>query len=532
MSRNRLMVIIIFSILLAPISYYIYNLFGNSGNGTIPTGFIQYDQPYYIANALEYREMDEVQFMFPLPFSSDYENDRIYFYPQILLFGMILRYTELSPISIFLVFGLIFSILFIRVTVLVIKNYIHISGKYLYLLSILLFYGGGILFIQGFIKSFRFSKDLPLALKESFYFDPGDGWWFLNLGRNLVYPMEVFYHFIFFSAVYFVIKNNVIKALLCAVFLSVCHPLTGALILIIFLCWLISEKFARNDSVRLIHFMIITLSILWMGYYNFILLPSNKEHAALMLQWELNWNVSLKSSLFAYALVIPQVLIRFKNMHSIKEFIRLPFNRFLLSWLFINLFLENHELLITPRQPLHFTRGYSWACLFFIGLPVTTSFLDSVFRIRLKWMRILAFCLFLFVFTSDNISWFILQSYYRGSYISLSGNQKEVLDHLNKVFEKDEILVSQDPDIGYLSSVYTPYRSFLSHESNTPDYKSRSLELAAYFRNGELSEPMKKKKKIFISSNQDGRPPSNVNILFRNQEFMIYRLSQNDEMVE
>ena len=229
-------------LMLPPFLYYIAHFLGFGNPDAIPTGYIQYDMPYYMANALEYKESKNLHLLFPLPFSSNYENESIYFYPQIFLMGLIVRYTPVEPVILFLLFGFVFGVLTIRICLLILKKYCEVPPKFFLILISIFIYGGGVIFIAGFIKSFRFSKDFLLAINEGFYFDPSDGWWFLNLGRNFLFPTEAYYHFLFLGIVYLLLKKKILPATFGTALLALSHPFTGIAMLIIFLSWSLFEK--------------------------------------------------------------------------------------------------------------------------------------------------------------------------------------------------------------------------------------------------------------------------------------------------
>ncbi len=208
----------------------------------LATGFIHYDMPYYVSNALEYKETADFHFCHSLPFSDNYKNEQIYFHPQIFVMGMILRYFPINPLFLYLLLGFIFSVLTIRICLLLLLKYVFVPSSIFTLISLLFIWGGGILFLLGFGLSFMHGMDLSASLNHSFFLDPFDGWWFLNLGRNFIFPMEAYYHFLFFLTVYFICCKNIYKAILVTILLAISHPFTGIALLIIFLGWIFLEK--------------------------------------------------------------------------------------------------------------------------------------------------------------------------------------------------------------------------------------------------------------------------------------------------
>ena len=95
------------------------------------------------------------------------------------------------------------------------------------------FWGGGILSLAGLAAGLlvhRFGWGAASA------FDPFGGWWFLNFGRNLVYPNEAYYHGLFLLCLWLLIRRRFAATLAIAALMSLSHPFTGlaaALILMI-----------------------------------------------------------------------------------------------------------------------------------------------------------------------------------------------------------------------------------------------------------------------------------------------------------
>jgi hypothetical protein len=163
--------------------------------------------------------------------------------------------------------------------------------------------------------------------------------------------------------------------------------------------------------------------------------------------------------------------------------------------------------------------------MFIIGLPISILYLESLFELNKIWLKRIIFLFIAFIFLSDNASWFLIQSYKRGSYISISKNQQDVFDFLGKNYLKNELLISEDHDIGYLSSVYTPYRSLFSHFYNTPFNTKRQKEVIDYFEQGIQTKFMKATSKIIVQRTKTNQV-NRRKILFKNSEYVVYRLPQ------
>ncbi len=497
-------------------------------NDRIPTGFITVEMPYYVANALEYKEASDFHFCYALPFSADYHNKPIYFHPQIFVMGMFLKYTSIHPLFLFLLFGFIFAVLSIRISLLLLLQYQLIPAKILNIISILFIWGGGVLFVSGFgisiIKGMNFSG----ALKKCFFLDPFDGWWFLNLGRNFIFPTEAYYHFLFLATVYLVCTKKIFQAVLVTILLALSHPFTGIAMLLILICWMLIEKiFYNNESFKWNDFFVLIGGLSWFVYYNFFYLPSDGEHRILMQQWTLDWSAGFKNYFPAYLLVLIPASYRLRSLEKIKLFFSIPFNRFLIIWLIINLGLENHDLFIKPHQPLHFTRGYVWACLFLIGLPEIIATLKIIYEKKSVFIKSTLIIGLVAISLADNASWISLQSLklMNGGGIVLNSNQKEVLTYLNNHYSKNELLISQDKTIGYLSTVYTPYRSLFTHAFNTPNAANKWNMVSRYLNYcDEDSSLMVVNQVLVVFKNRincDWRKESQL--IFSNHEYEIWR---------
>jgi hypothetical protein len=152
-------------VLLLPVIIFYCCHFAQDKNGeAIPTGFIQPDQPYYIANAREYFDRGEFSLTYPLPFSSNYHNNAIYFQPQILVLGVLLHITGVDPGILFVAFGALFSFLCVFICLKLYSAVTHNDDSLIGKAGRVLFiWGGGVLFILGFIICFSITGDLKYS---------------------------------------------------------------------------------------------------------------------------------------------------------------------------------------------------------------------------------------------------------------------------------------------------------------------------------------------------------------------------------
>ena len=81
---------------MSPISWLIACYSVGAPHGTHPTGFIQYDQGYYMAEARQHFA-DGFHLFYGSPASSDYDTPRVYFHPQTFLLGALAKFTNVEP---------------------------------------------------------------------------------------------------------------------------------------------------------------------------------------------------------------------------------------------------------------------------------------------------------------------------------------------------------------------------------------------------------------------------------------------------
>jgi hypothetical protein len=188
-------------------------------------------------------------------------------------------------------------------------------------------------------------------------------------------------------------------------------------------------------------------------------------------------------------------------------------HRLLFAWFAGAFLLANHDLFISPRQPIHFTRGYLWVPLFLIGAPmmtrITVRLLAAPRRVRLPALIALS-GLFLF----DNAGWFagasvdLLRNGHSDSFfpnpIYIKRSAEDVLQRLNDEVFADGLVVSNAPSFSYQVIVYTPLRTWYS-QAWTPHPDERRAELDALFRDGRDLSDWCCRKMIAVVERQEDR---------------------------
>lgn len=493
-----------------------------------PTGFVQYDQPYYLANARQYLDGATDGLRYASPFSSLEAPEPIYFQPQVAALALLWKLTGADPGLLFVLFGAVFGVLCIHRCLRLLSLALPSGTRGHGLLALLFLWGGGILFVAGTAYGLLHSEPWGEALSNGFRFDPAGGWWFLNLGRNLVYPLEAYYHFLYFALLVALMEGKHARAMLWLSVLVASHPFTGTAAALVVVGWCCTERWLlRKDAVP--HWMpFAALGLLGTTlYYYGIVLPHNAEHASLMAQWTIAWKEDLITILCAYGSVGVLALWRMRSWDRAGAVLGVPQNRLLLLLAVITFALENHDLVMEPVQPLHFSRGYTWSALFLLGVPVLSAGLDRL-RTLGTLQRGLAIATLSALLLMDNAAWMGVRTRANlrgaGENITLSADQRALYEWLSTHVPANTLLVANDPMAAYLALVYTPHRAYCSHQFNTPYGAARRAALEAYFH-GTVTDAALRESHIVVVDARAGAYIRSANAIkeFEQGPYCVYR---------
>lgn len=497
---------------LLPIIGHLY--FGSRSDAQEATGFIQYDQAYYMANARQYLDGATDALFYASPFSSEESAPPIYFQPQIALLSAVWAMTGWDPGVVFNLFGLAFGALFVWLSLRMLRTVIGDASPFW--LQLIFIWGGGVLFSAGMAYGMLSGESFDASWHAAFRFDPANGYWFLNWGRNLVFPLEAYYHILFMLMVLFAVRGRWLRAVLIVAVLALSHPFTGAAALTMLLTWVLIERLIVRSWI-VPGWVVPALAALLVGHFlhHALLLPRNAEHAQLVEQWSLPWLLPRESWLGGYAPVLCMALFRLRSWERLKAAWAAPTSRLLIVWVVVWSALEHHELFMRPIQPLHFTRGYVWAGLFLLGAPA----LAEVVRGQHRFARPLV-VIVLVTMLSDNVAWLVHEAAAnaegRGEALLISKEDRGVLEALEERVEPNALLVCEDPLLAYMALVYTPHRAYCSHHSNTPFAERRFAACAAYFA-GRVTDPLLNRPLIAVSSAAD-------RFAFASQGTLLYKV--------
>ncbi len=469
--------------------------------GCIPTGFIAYDMPYYFANGREHFDDGKFRWTYGNPSDVTYDTARIYVQPLSLLLGAVWRATGWPPGAIFAGFGLIAAVACVRVALGLYRHLVGLSGPAHWLGMVLFLWGGGLLAVMGIAVSFwklppflfSFGNKFLLDPGCVFVFDPSGGWWFLNLGRNLIFPTEALYHAVFLGAILCVLRERFRAAAALVALMGVSHPFTGIELMGVLGPWAALEVyFVGNRRVpKWFPYAILGMAGAHLGYY-LGYLNEFAGHRSLSAQWTQDWGIDALHFVPAYALVGGFAAWGVRRLPMAKAAFDQPRNRLFLVWFLAVFAMANHEFAVRPPvQPIHFTRGYDWMPLFLLGLPTLVATLSALLKSPGRPARVALAALIVATFLTDNALWFAympINAAFKkvNADIYISKDDREVMDAMQRIGGPRGLVATQNHGINYLSSVYTPLRSWSGHIANTPNRAQRQNDLDQLFFTGRF----------------------------------------------
>jgi hypothetical protein len=249
--------------------------------GAEPAGFIQYDQAYYMAEARGHFDRG-FHLLYGLPASPDYDTPRVYFRPQTVVLGALVKFTGLPPGSIYMAFGVVATLIFFRRAIALDEAVIGLASRGQYIVLPLFLWGGGLAVLHGL--ALKLTKGGAL-----FTFDTLS--WGANLGRGVIYGVEGYYHALFFAAVLALLRRWYATALLLTTLTSLSHPFTGTELLFILTGWVLLEHLLDRPAAPPLWFSggVVALLGLHLTYWLVALSWLSPEHAALAPTWQLPW---------------------------------------------------------------------------------------------------------------------------------------------------------------------------------------------------------------------------------------------------
>lgn len=342
------------------------------------------------------------------------------------------------------------------------------------------------------------------TVNSIFFLDPGSGWWGLNFGRSLFFSCEAYYHVLFLGVIYCLLKQKWAGVLAISTILSISHPFTGIELLGIASAWLLAEKIVfKNKNIPAWLVIGELLILLFHIFYYLYYLNQFDDHHSVNEQYALNWRLRFFSIIPAYCITGLLALLSVWKINKPGKFFSQSQNRLFLLWFLVAFSFANHEMVIKPMQPLHFTRGYIWTSLFILGIPALHYLLS---KLTVSVSRQLILGSFLLLFFSDNLVWIYSQSSARVTSPSasyLNSEQEEIFSLLKMHTTNQSLIIGADELIPYMSTVYTSAYPWLSHPFTTPHVAQKKAALSRFIESGETDPSWKGRDLIFVIDKKD-----------------------------
>lgn len=440
----------------------------------VPTGFLIEDLPAYSAQGRAAFERGN-GFAFPNPGLPDANAPAIYFHWLSWLLGLGITKFGFDPGVQWVCVGVVAALLCAWLTLLLVEAVLpdHRFGAFLYLITM---WGGGFLCIGGVIVSLLLGNSPG---RELLRFDPGGGWWFLNWGRNLVFPNEAAYHAVVAACWLAALKDRWGLAILFGAAIGATHPFTGFEVLLSLFTYSSAAFVLMPGRRALGRWLLAATPLAAFLWYNLFFLEQFEEHRVVREQMTVPWIAGLLAMVLAYAGV--GLLAVFRLISDRGRLDRRA--GFMLTCFAVAFLLANHHWFVRPRQPVHFTRGYVWMPLCLLGLPYLQ-------RILAGWRRLLPPASFavrvtiLFALAvSDNAGFLLYYGRAPVLGIVLPDSDWQALDWIRR-HDLRGVFLSADRRMTYLAATYTSLRPYYSHWQHTPHYERRVAETEDWFHNG------------------------------------------------
>ncbi|WZO96769.1 hypothetical protein EP7_003774 [Isosphaeraceae bacterium EP7] len=441
------------------------------------TGFIQYDQPYYLANGRAIFERGN-GLAYPNPYDPSPDAPVIYVQWLIWVLGAGVSALGVDP-GVWLDLLGILAALACSYATLRLVEWVIGDGTDPGFAFLLVMWGGGIFAWHGLWTWLSGpERSLPSLGTAMAGAESGLGWWCLFWGRNVVLPLEGVYHALMGWCWLAALRGRWALALGLAVLLGATHPFTGAQVIAILCVGSIVFRLAWGpERVPAWVFPAFWgLLAVFAGYY-LAFLNLFPSHRALQEVWSLAWRIDGASWLRSHLLV--GVFAAWRLIKDGRNVGRdVPF---LAAAFVVSLALSNHDLFMRARQPAHFSRGYSWLALALIGLPAVC---ETIGRLGTRRKAVAAFVLV--VASLDNVVWLATTSLgAEPPGIALKPGEREILATINRLGFRG-VLLTEDARLSYLAATYTAVRPYRGHDYNTPDSELRRARVRDWFWKGEI----------------------------------------------
>ncbi|MBS1955911.1 MAG: hypothetical protein JST89_17130 [Cyanobacteria bacterium SZAS-4] len=464
----------------------------NPPAGYFFSGAVQFDQQYYMVLARAVFDFGN-GLVYSNPFSL-HPTEFYYSHLFILGLGWLYQLTKIDISVLFHAAGVVFTVTtFVSLFAFVAS--IETSRKWRTWMFLFCALGGGAGWLSAVLTRTRemavgapltdMSENALNALLQR-------GEWLDSISQSSIFPNEAYYHTIMFIGLALLAKKRIGSFAICLAVMWWSHPFYGveltAIVCTLVLLTCVSSP--ANTFATIKRYSICAVpALMGLGYY-LGFLNTVPEHRDLVELWKtFNCKVTLKSYPAHYHvfLLLPPLLV-LSNRSRARWLLHSEDGRFLTAFVLAVFALMNHNWLLPPTQPAHFSRGYLLVGLILLSFKLLQQLPKASLPGKFFSSNVVLACWLLFTIPDNVIGiykWaFNLTGYHPVTTKATSWMPAElaaVRDYLQSTKEKAPLIASK-LQFQYMEQYLmrtTGSRCYLSHVA-TPSFAERTADMIRY----------------------------------------------------
>ncbi|MEO8377480.1 MAG: hypothetical protein ABI579_07400 [Candidatus Sumerlaeota bacterium] len=358
------------------------------------------------------------------------------------------------------------------------------------------------------------------------------GWWALNLFRQGLYPLELFYHCLMLGTLYLYLRRRVALAVAIAATTWWCHTITGALLTTILGLMLLIDcvRDRQNWKRHFIAAMVLGIFSLAALYYNLVFIqgfPSIRSWTDSTFQQNGFMYLADYPRAYGMLIIVPLLCL----WRPLRQYIRnTREGTLLIVWIVSVVCWCHHEaIFVTYLAPIHFSRGHLYGALVLLAAKSLELFLENH---KMNRALLSALVFFFAIALIDNLLFVVRLAFREPEFgiLTFNADAMNVLDFYRH--RKDEVTIHcQDRGIGVLLLATTSNRVYCCEPILTPFHQEKIATFGILNAAGN-AEGMKKQGLDELILFRDGmghdndwvKDPAKLTILMENSSFIVGRL--------
>ncbi len=318
-------------------------------------------------------------------------------------------------------------------------------------------------------------------------------WWFMSVFRNIVYPLELFYHALFFIMIALLLLRRTLASLFIYALGLASNPFLGVQMTTIVLPVIALDLWVqRSRKSGGMLGLATTLFLAFIAYYK-VFLNAYPVARSLQAQHEsTDFEYMHLADMFkAYGPFLIVTLASLADRKFLRRQWKSRSRRLLIIWILGTLALTHHTRILNLNlQPMHFERGY-----LFLGI-VIWGFQYLSFRLR-GWVvmpsrvgrrLVVGLALLVLALTPDSFAFLIFQGKFSPTHDDLVFDRDgaEVLRYF-KGYSRGRVLVKQ-LGLSKMMTAWGDCPTLWADGYTTPFFKETSAAYTAFVQSGDFNE--------------------------------------------